>query len=66
MYMLCKFSNHLNFYFSFVSHCGYRDETGERNEKKKGYLEIFRHFSKAEKSCSKMEILCLFALVISG
>ena len=38
MYMLCKFLlkfNHLNFYFSFVSHCGYRDETGERNEKKR-------------------------------
>lgn len=60
MYMLCKFSNHLNFYFSFVSHCGYRDETGERNEKKKGYLEIFQHFSKAEKSCSKIEIFCMF------
>lgn len=41
MYMLCKFFNYLNFYFFFVLYCGYRDEIGERNEKKKG---LFRDF----------------------
>ena len=46
MYMLCKFSNHLNFYFSFVSHCDYRDETGERNEKK----GLFRDFPTLQQS----------------
>ena len=50
MYMLCKFSNHLNFYFSFVSHCGYRDETGERN-KKKG---LFRDFPTLQQSWKKL------------